>query len=85
MNISYSPQFLRSFTKLSLEVQNIYRTKEILFKSNPYHALLKTHKLKGANVWSFSVTYKIRVLFVINQSGSLFVNIGDHSIYRKDF
>lgn len=39
--------------------------------------------LRSFNKWSFLITYKIRVIFVFENSDVLFINIGDHSIYRK--
>jgi len=83
MIIYYSSQFLKSFKKLPKDIQKIYRTKEKIFRENPFDPRLKTHKLKGKEVWSFVITYKIRVIFILRKKFILLVNIGDHSIYRK--
>jgi len=83
MRILYSPKFLSSFKKLSEETKNLLRIKETIFRENPFEHQLKTHKLKGKNEWSFCVTYKIRVIFIFENDIYIFVNIGDHSIYRK--
>lgn len=83
MNTFYSPKFLRSFKKLPRDIKNEFRIQEQIFRENPFSLRLKTHKLKGKNEWSFLVTYKIRVIFILEKDAALLVNIGDHSIYRK--
>lgn len=83
MELFYSPQFLRSFKKLSKEIQDLFRDKEIIFRKEPFGLVLGTHKLKGDNRWSFWITYKIRVIFIFQKDTYILVNIGDHSIYRK--
>jgi len=83
MNVFYSPKFLRSFEKLSREIQDELRHREGVFRENQFDPRLKTHKLRGRKEWSFIITYKIRVIFIFGKDHILFVNIGDHSIYRK--
>lgn len=83
MRIFYSSKFIRSFSKLPKPIQDEFRKKEIIFRKNPYDPNLRTHKLKGREEWSFLITYKIRVISIFEKSHILFVNIGDHSIYRK--
>jgi len=78
MKLAYSSLFLRSFAKLPQSIQEIFRTKESIFKSNPFDPRLRTHKLKGRDEWSFLVTYDIRVIFVFLKNTALLVNIGDH-------
>ena len=83
MKFFYSPKFIRSFSGLPKDVQNLFSQKETIFRSNLFDSRLRTHKLKGRNEWSFLITYKVRVIFVFEGKDILFVNIGDHSIYRK--
>lgn len=83
MKIVYSPQFLRSFKKLSKDIQENFRLKESIFKNDPFGSRLQTHKLKGRDNWSFLITYKIRTIFIFQNNEIIFINIGDHSIYRK--
>jgi len=83
MRIFYSSKFLRSFKKLPKPIQDEFRKKEIVFRENPHDPGLRTHKLKDREEWSFLVTYQIRVIFIFENNHALFVNIGDHSIYRK--
>ena len=83
MKVIYSPKFLRSFEKLPRVIQEEFRRKEIIFKTDRFGPQLRTHKLKGRDEWSFLITYKIRVIFIFEKDYIIFVNIGDHSIYRK--
>lgn len=83
MQVEYSKQFLRSFKKLPSLLQNQYRDKEKIFFQDHFDAQLKTHKLKNTNYYAFSVTYKVRVIFLIENETIILVNIGDHSLYQK--
>lgn len=83
MKIIYSPKFLRSFEKLATEIQDEFRRKEKIFRTDHFDPRLRTHKLKGTEEWSFLITYKIRVIFIFEKDCILLVNVGDHSIYRK--
>ena len=83
MNFFYSPRFLRSFGKLEKNIQNEFRKRETIFRKNNFEPSLRTYKLKGRNERSFLITYRIRVIFIFKGRYILFVNIGDHSIYRK--
>ena len=56
-----------------------------LFKNENNHKMLKVHKLHGSfsNYLSFSVNYKFRIIFrYISKSEVLFLDIGDHDIYK---
>ncbi len=86
MIIYYTSLFARQFRKLSQPVQEIAITREGIFRKDPFHPTLKTHKLSGQlkGIWSFSVDYKNRILFrFLDEHTVLFESIGDHSIYRK--
>lgn len=75
--------FLRSFGKLSRSIQDEFRRREKIFKEDMFSPILKTHKLKGETEWAFLITYDIRVIFIFEKDEFKFLNIGDHSIYRK--
>lgn len=84
MKIFYSPRFSRQYKKLPQEIRVKAREKEVIFRANPYDNLLKTHKLNGklADFWSFSVDYKIRIIFEFQEKDVvIFHDIGDHDIY----
>lgn len=84
--IYYTPEFKRDYKKLSKKLQELLKQKGRLFAQEPFHPLLRTHKLTGKlkGLWSFSVDYRNRVIFRFR--GSLEVEllrVGDHSVYRK--
>ena len=83
MKVAYARKFLRSFRKLPSDIQDNFRKKEKLFRKEPFHFQLRTHKLKGREEWSFLVTYSVRVLFLWEKDKVIFINIGDHSLYRE--
>lgn len=69
------------YKKLDTNLKEEVKEKISLFKNTINHEKLKVHKLKGAleNTYSFSVNYKIRVVFEYeskNVANLLFV--GDH-------
>ena len=71
------------YKKLPDDIKLLIEEKENLFKNDPFDPKLKTHKLSGKlkGLWSFSVTYNIRVVFYFTNDKpvkAIFVNIGDH-------
>lgn len=58
-----------------------------LFKENPNHPSLRTHKLSGKveNLWSISITMSVRMIYLqITDEQVLFVKIGTHrEVYGK--
>lgn len=86
MDIEYSSHFGRAYKKLSLELQRKAERAERLFRKNPFDLKLNTHKLKGKlkSWWSFSIDYHNRIAFafVKGRSSVLFLDVGDHDIYR---
>jgi mRNA-degrading endonuclease RelE of RelBE toxin-antitoxin system len=83
MRIFYSSKFLKSYDKLPKNLKEIYKTKEKIFKEDPFNPVLGTHKIKELNCWAFLVTYRIRVIFKFLNGDVELINIGDHSIYRR--
>ncbi|MBI3075031.1 MAG: hypothetical protein HYY92_02355 [Parcubacteria group bacterium] len=55
----------------------------VLFKSNPFHPRLNTHKLHGKlkNQWSFSIDNRYQVLFEFDGAGVIFLDVGAHELY----
>jgi mRNA-degrading endonuclease YafQ of YafQ-DinJ toxin-antitoxin module len=86
MHIIVSAQFEKHFRKLSCALKSCAKEREGIFKSNPFHPSLKTHKLHGENrdKWAFSVNQKYRITFLFLEDGSvLFYDIGTHDeVYR---
>lgn len=82
--VFYTPHFKRDAKRLPVSMRKLVEDRLNCFKHDPFDASLKTHKLDGKlrGHWSFSIDYRIRVIFTIEDK-SLFVlhSIGDHSIY----
>jgi len=83
-HIYYHPQFRKSFLDLPKEIQKSAKRKIILFRSNPFIASLKTHKLSGKlkKHWSFTVRGQYRVVFVFEKNDAIFLDIGSHDVYK---
>lgn len=83
--IHYTSDFKKSYKKLEKNVQRITDKKDALFRKNPFHPSLRTHKLKGPlkDLWSFYITKSYRILFEFLKSGEvIFYDIGTHEIYK---
>jgi mRNA-degrading endonuclease YafQ of YafQ-DinJ toxin-antitoxin module len=86
VEIWYGPEFKRDYKKLTPELQVLVKNRGRLFQKNPFHQLLKTHKLGGfvKECWAFSVKYGFRVIFEFRGDGKVnLLRVGDHSVYRK--
>lgn len=83
MDIEYSSRFKRSFKKLDKQLQVIAWEKLEIFKQDHNDPRLRTHKLPPTEYYAFSITYKIRVIFLISSETIILVNVGDHSLYQK--
>ena len=75
------------FNSLEKDLQNEVYEKIELFKNKGNHAQLKVHKLKGElkNKYSFSVNYKIRIVFeyILSKTEVALLSIGDHDVYKR--
>lgn len=81
----YKPSFIRQLKKLPLALQDEAKEKISLFKENPEHPFLKTHKLKGrlAGYYSFSVNYTYRIIFkYLTENQVTLLAVGNHNIYK---
>lgn len=58
-----------------------------LFKENPKHPSLRTHKLAGNsdNRWSISITRSIRMVYILEEKDlAYFIDLGTHDeVYGK--
>ena len=85
MNVSYTPSFIKQYKKLPLDLQEEVKEKISLFKENPEHPFLKTHKLNGKlkDRFSFSVNYAYRIIFqYLSKDEAVLLCIGDHDVYK---
>jgi addiction module RelE/StbE family toxin len=83
--IHFTSVYLKSYQRLPKNIQKIQTKKERLFRENPFHPSLKTHKLKGKykKFYSYSVTRDYRVLFrFLDKNKVIFYDIGTHEIYK---
>jgi mRNA-degrading endonuclease YafQ of YafQ-DinJ toxin-antitoxin module len=73
-------------------VRSLPRSEQILLsekieflKSDFHNQKLKTHQLTGKlkNIYSFSLTYSKRVLFIMDKDKIIFMTVGSHNqVYR---
>ena len=85
MEIYYSSKFAREYRKLPVGVKRRAEPAELLFRENPFHPRLKTHKLHGRfrEYWAFSIDEKYRIIFEFHTKNIVwFHSVGDHSIYE---
>lgn len=84
MKILYKPSFIRQYKKLPDALQQEVMDKVTLFKQDPAHPFLRTHKLKGKmeGYLSFSVNYEYRIIFQYEQDNIALVAVGNHEIYQ---
>lgn len=83
--IVISKQFARQFRKLDNHLKDEVIEKVEFLKDPANHPSLKVHKLSGrmAEKYSFSVNYKIRVIFSFPiQSEILLLLVGSHDVYK---
>ena len=87
--ISYTKTFLKKFSKLDPVLQEEVYDKIELFKEKENHLKLRVHKLKKpfTGRYSFSVNYKIRIIFKYDEKDENhvhFLTVGTHDqVYKK--
>jgi mRNA-degrading endonuclease YafQ of YafQ-DinJ toxin-antitoxin module len=84
LRILYSSHFARAMKKLDPGLKVIVAEREKIFREDMFDSRLRTHRLRGelAGYYSFSITYKYRILFEIEANDDvIFIDVGDHSIY----
>ncbi|MDO8514423.1 MAG: type II toxin-antitoxin system mRNA interferase toxin, RelE/StbE family [bacterium] len=84
VSIETGRQFEKHYRKLPKALKEAAKQKEIIFRENPLHPSLGTHKLHGkdAGAWAFSINRKLRIKFVFLTNDSvLFLDIGTHDMY----
>ncbi len=85
MKIIYTSKFRREYRKLPNKVKDAVEQNENIFRNDPFHASLDTHKLHGRlkEFWSFSIGYKYRIMFKFANKNTVHLHsVGDHDIYR---
>ena len=85
IQVSLTPQFHKKFKKLDLQLKAEARIRIKEFAENPDNPTLHAHPLNGnlKGVYSFSVNYKIRVLYqYLSNTEVALLTIGSHDIYK---
>jgi addiction module RelE/StbE family toxin len=83
--VSFKPSFVREAKRLEYALFEELLEKIELLKDKKNHSSLKVHKLHGKlrGFWSFSVTYKVRVVFQFESENEIvLLAVGDHDVYR---
>lgn len=88
MEVFYAPSFVRQYKSLPSSLQTEVKEKILLFLDVKNHQALTVHKLKGKlkDQYSFSVNYKIRIVFWYKNSKpkeAILLAIGDHDVYKN--
>lgn len=87
MTIYLYPRYRRSYKRLDPQLQRLADERIKVFRQNAFDPRLDTHRLHGKlkTQWSFSVDDRNRILFEFLNKEKVevvFLDIGDHSIYR---
>ncbi|MFA6305889.1 MAG: type II toxin-antitoxin system RelE/ParE family toxin [Candidatus Gracilibacteria bacterium] len=85
VEVYYKPSFFKKCRKLPVDLLDEIEQKIELFKENPNHPFLKTHKLKGTldGLCSFSVNYSYRIVFqYLSKTEVVLLSIGTHDLYK---
>lgn len=84
-NIFTHPRFDKSYMKLPKRVKDRAKEKEKIFRENPFHLALGTHKLSGKEKksWAFDIDFRYRIKFIfLSDEEVLLLDIGTHEIYK---
>ena len=85
MEVAFKPSFVRQYKRLDPQLQTEVREKIELFKDKTNHKQLKVHTLTGKlkGTLSFSVNYKIRIVFIYEHEDlAVLLAVGGHEIYN---
>mgnify|MGYP001601083085 FL=1 len=83
MQIVLSPELEINLKRLTKNDKSLKAkiTKQLnLFKQNQRYSSLRTHKLTGElkNLWSISITRKIRMVYILEGDIAIFTKLGTH-------
>ncbi len=89
MRLSFSKEvtdYLQNIQKKNPKLFKKVHKQLSLFKENPKHPSLRTHKLEGnlSSSWSISIEKNIRMLYYISENKVVFFLIGTHDeVYKQ--
>ena len=84
-----TPSFRKSLSKLTVSQKESARKTFEIFKTNPFHPRLHTHKIHGLSVkfgrtiYSVWIESNVRAVFYLDGEVVVSVDIGTHAIYRS--
>ncbi|OHB20474.1 MAG: hypothetical protein A2939_01715 [Parcubacteria group bacterium RIFCSPLOWO2_01_FULL_48_18] len=83
-NIYYHPNFSKSFKTLPQIIKEKAIKQEAIFRQKVFDKRLNTHKLHGRlkDLWSFSIDNKYRIVFLVEKGKIVFLEVGDHDVYK---
>ncbi len=83
-----TPQFWRSFSRLSQSQQESAAAAFRIFRADPFDPRLRTHRIAslsaryGRTIFSVWVEGDLRAVFYLDGADVVTVDIGTHAIYR---
>ena len=89
MEITFSPEVIKYVNEIRKKNPQLLKkiNKQLrLFKENPKHPSLRTHKLQGglSNSWSITIERSIRMIYYVSNNKIVFFVIGTHDeVYKK--
>ena len=85
MIVKTSSAFEKHYKRLPKKIKEQAKEKEKIFLDNPFHPILRTHKLSGKEKehWGFWINYTYRVKFLfLGEEEVLFLDVGTHDVYK---
>ncbi len=85
LEINYKPSFISLYEEAEVSLRVEIKEKIALFRNKNNHKSLKVHKLHGKlkTCYSFSVNYKIRIVFeYLSKNEVALLALGDHDLYK---
>lgn len=82
IQIRFDPVFRKQYKKLPIKLKQRFDDRLLLFKRDPFAALLRLHPLHGklSGYWSINITGDVRAVYkYLGEEVAIFVLIGTHS------
>lgn len=89
MDFSFSKELTNDLKKIKQKQPLLFKKiqKQLkTFNENIKHPSLRTHKLKGnlVDTWSISIEGNVRLIYTIKNNEAIFFKVGNHDeVYRK--
>ncbi|MBI5122808.1 type II toxin-antitoxin system mRNA interferase toxin, RelE/StbE family [Candidatus Roizmanbacteria bacterium] len=89
MDFSFSTEIVNELKQIKIKQPILFKKiqKQLqIFQADTKHPSLRTHKLKGnlLNTWSISIAGNVRFIYTIKNNEAIFFKLGSHDkVYRK--